>query len=52
MEAGIADIQMHAFPEEGEYQYASDDGTSKLIIDTEYAVNKLHGYMYPETVSY
>ena len=44
---GISDIQMHAFPEEGEYQYDSADGVSKLIIDPAYAVSKLHGYMYP-----
>lgn len=49
---GISDIQMHAFPEEGEYQYASEDGMSKLIIDRDYAVSKMHGYMYPDTIGY
>ena len=52
LKTGITDIQMHAFPEEGEYQYASDGGTSRLIIDKQYAVSKLHGYMYPDTGSY
>ena len=52
LKTGIADIQMHAFPEEGEYQYASDGGTSRLIIDPAYAVSKLHGYMYPDMASY
>ena len=52
LKTGIADIQMHAFPEEGEYQYASDGGTSRLIIDPAYAASKLHGYMYPDMVSY
>lgn len=45
---GISDIRMHAFPEEGEYKYDSTDGVSKLIIDQEYAIKKMHGYMYPE----
>ena len=45
---GISDIQMHAYPDEGEYQYDSTDGVSKLLIDTDHAVQKLHGYMYPE----
>ena len=49
---GIADIQMHAFPEEGEYQYASDGGVSRLIIDPAYAVSKLHGYMYSNGGNY
>lgn len=48
---GIADIQMHAYPDEGEYQYDSKDGVSKLIIDPNHAVQKLHGYMYPAGVS-
>ena len=52
LKTGITDIQMHAFPEEGEYQYANDDGMSKLIIDPAYAVKKMHGYMYPNMNSY
>jgi len=49
---GITDIQMHAFPEEGEYKYDSTDGVSKLIIDQAYAIDKMHGYMYPDTNDY
>ena len=47
---GISDIQMHAYPQEGEFKYDSTDGVSKLIIDPAHAAAKLHGYMYPDTV--
>ncbi|MBE5798427.1 MAG: LytR family transcriptional regulator [Clostridiales bacterium] len=46
--SGVSDIQMHAFPEEGEYRYDSANGVSKLFIDEAYAIEKLHGYMYPD----
>ena len=52
LKTGIVDIQMHAFPEEGEYRYDSADGVSKLIIDQEYAVSKMHGYMYVNNADY
>ena len=47
LKTGIADIQMHAFPEEGEYKSDSSDGVFKLYIDQAYAIQKMHGYMYP-----
>lgn len=49
---GISDIQMHAYPEEGEFKYESEDGVSKLIIDQAHGIDKLHGYMYPNSVNY
>jgi len=48
---GISDIQMHAYPEEGEFKYESSDGVSKLIIDPAHGIEKMHGYMYPEVVN-
>ena len=48
---GIADVQMHAYPEEGEFQYDSADGVSKLIIDPAYGVEKIHGIFYPDTAA-
>lgn len=44
---GIADIQMHAFPEEGEFKYDNSDGTAKLLINPQDGIDKMHGYMYP-----
>lgn len=49
---GISDIQMHAYPQEGEFKYDSTDGVSKLIIDQEHGIQKLHGYMYPDNSTY
>ena len=49
---GISDIQMHAYPQEGEFKYDSADGVSKLIIDPAHGIEKLHGYMYPNAVNY
>ena len=49
---GISDIQMHAYPQEGEFLYDSTDGVSKLIIDQAHGIEKLHGYMYPNTDNY
>lgn len=49
---GISDIQMHAYPQEGEFQYDSTDGVSKLFIDPAHGIAKLHGYMYPDTDDY
>ncbi len=49
---GISDIQMHAYPQEGEFKYDSADGVSKLIIDPAHGIEKMHGYMYPKTDSY
>lgn len=49
---GISDIQMHAYPQEGEFKYDSADGVSKLIIDPAHGIQKLHGYMYPNSDSY
>lgn len=49
---GISDIQMHAFPEEGEYKSDSTDGVFKLFIDQAYAIDKMHGYMYPNMNEY
>lgn len=49
---GISDIQMHAYPQEGEFKYDSADGVSKLIINQAHGIEKLHGYMYPNTANY
>ena len=49
---GISDIQMHAYPQEGEFKYDSADGVSKLFIDPAHGIAKLHGYMYPDTGNY
>lgn len=49
---GISDIQMHAYPQEGEFKYDSTDGVSKLIIDQAHGIEKLHGYMYPDNGIY
>lgn len=46
---GISDIQMHAYPQEGEFRYDSTDGVSKLFIDPAHGIEKMHGYMYPNT---
>ena len=42
----------YTFPEEGEYKYDSADGVSKLFIDQAYAIDKMHGYMYPNMNEY
>lgn len=52
MTTGISDIRMYAYPEEGEFEYDSSDGTSKLIIDPAYGIDKIHGIIYPDLTSY
>ena len=52
MTTGISDIRMYAYPEEGEFKYDSSDGTSKLIIDPAYGIDKIHGIIYPDLTSY
>lgn len=49
---GISDIQMHAYPQEGEFKYDNTDGVSKLIIDQAHGIEKLHSYMYPNSENY
>ena len=45
---GMPDIQMHAFPEKGEFHYDRSDGTSKVIVDPAQGIAKIHGYHYPD----
>lgn len=52
MGTGISDIRMYAYPEEGEFKYDSADGTSKLIIDPAYGIQKIHGILYPNSEGY
>lgn len=52
MSTGVSDIRMYAYPEEGEFKYDSADGTSKLIIDQAYGIEKIHGIFYPDTENY
>lgn len=46
LDHGVKEIQMQAFPDEGEYQYDSADGVSKLIVDFEAGKQKIHSFIY------
>ncbi|MBR5302470.1 MAG: LCP family protein [Clostridia bacterium] len=46
METGVTNIELHAYPQEGEFRYDSANGVSKLIIDPAKGIEKIHGYLY------